>query len=49
MGQTVAADVDGVAVVEDAVVAAGGHDVVAEDLAPLLEALVGVITVGAVS
>jgi hypothetical protein len=37
----VAADVDDVAVVQEAVDQGGGHDVVAEDLAPLLEALVG--------
>jgi hypothetical protein len=36
----VAADVDDVAVMQEAVDERGGHDVVAEDLAPLLEALV---------
>ncbi|MEQ8329687.1 MAG: hypothetical protein RH859_04405 [Longimicrobiales bacterium] len=37
----VAADVDDMAGVQEAVDEGGGHDVVAEDLAPLLEALVG--------
>ena len=37
----VAADVDDVAAVEQPVEQRGGHDLVAEDLSPLLEALVG--------
>lgn len=37
----VATDVDAVAVVEQAVDQRGGRDLVAEDAAPLLEALVG--------
>jgi len=37
----VATDVDDVAVMQDAVEECGGHDVVAEDVAPLLERLVG--------
>ena len=36
----VAADVDDVAVMDEPVDERGGHDLVAEDLAPLLEALV---------
>ena len=39
----VAADVDDVAVVKEAVDEGGGHDVITEDLAPLLEALVGLV------
>ena len=37
----VAADVDDMAVMHEAVDQGGSHDLVAEDVAPLLEALVG--------
>ncbi len=38
--EAAAADVDDVAVMQEAVYACGGHDIVAQDLAPVLEALV---------
>jgi hypothetical protein len=47
--EAVAADVDDVKVVEEAVDQGGGHDVIAEDLAPLLEVLFEVSTVEACS